>query len=133
MKRKEKLLKINTKEKEKLLRVIKAINEPYSFNETFDNIISDKFDDKEQLKEWLSCIIQSGRTIGIVPELRENWKFREIYTYHIDSFEESGYEIEELINFSNDKGDRIPTYTRIVWVCFERYCKNIYQTIFEEF
>ena len=108
----------------------------YSFADDFASIINDKAEDydrqndfKENLKGFLKDLQQGGCMSGIIGEFIYNADIKKFYIKHLDDLEEFKNELEE--NLGEIKNTDLPHYTFIVWLCFEEFANDIYNTIFE--
>jgi len=110
--------------------------ENYSFAEDFASIINDKAEDYDRLKDYqenlkgfLEDLRYGGCMSGIIGEFIYNTDIKEFYIKHLDDLEEFKNELEE--NLGEIKNTDLPHYTFIVWLCFEEFANDIYNTIFE--
>jgi hypothetical protein len=108
----------------------------FSFAEDFASIIFVKAEDydrqnnfKENLKGFLEDLRYGGCMSGIIGEFIYNTDIKEFYIKHLDDLEEFKNELEE--NLGEIKNTDLPHYTFIVWLCFEEFANDIYNTIFE--
>jgi hypothetical protein len=107
-----------------------------SFVDDFKNIIVDRAIDyngkaKEQLKSFFEDLQHGGCISGIIGEFIYHNDCKEFYIKHIDDLEEYKTDLENNIGEPIQNRHGLPHYTFIVWLCFEEFCYNIYNNMFE--
>ena len=114
---------------------LKSRNTDYSFSKAFDKIISDYAKDydrektaKENLKSFLEDVQHGGCISGMIRDFVYHSDCKDFYIEHIDDLEEFKAELEESIKNRHE----IKHYTFVVWLCFEEYCYDIYNNMFED-
>jgi hypothetical protein len=108
----------------------------YSFAEAFNAIILDKCEgyngnDKEKLKSFFEDLQHGGCISGIIGDFIYNDDCKNFYVQHIDDLEEMKEDLENNIGEPINNRNKLPHYTFVVWLCFEEYCYDLYNTIFE--
>lgn len=103
---------------------------------TFNNIIINKLDGydgtkKDKLKSFLEDLQKGGCISGMIGEFIYNSDCKEFYINNIDELEEFKSEYEEQVGEQVKNRFELLHYTFIVWFCFEEYCYNLYNNIFE--
>jgi len=102
----------------------------------FNDIIIDKLDGydgtkKDKLKFFFEDLQQGGCITGLISEFIYTSDCKDFYIKHIDELEE----MRELLNDDCDEyiknRHQVPHYTFMCWLCFEEYCYNLYNNIFE--
>lgn len=93
--------------------------------------ISNYGKDKEALKGFFNDLQNGGCQSGFINEFIYNDSCKEFYIKHIDSLEDFKTEMEEQIGESIKNRLELPHYTFMCWLCFEEYCYQVYNAIFE--
>jgi hypothetical protein len=112
--------------------------ENYSFAEDFATIINDKAEDYDRLKDYqenlkgfLEDLRYGGCMSGIIGEFIYHSDCKDFYIKHIDDLEEFKNELEDNLGEKIENRNDLPRYSFIVWLCFEEFANDIYNTIFE--
>lgn len=112
----------------------KTSYENYSFVDEFNNIILNKVQgygkNKEALKLFLEDMQKGGCMSGMISNFVYHHDCKEFYIRHIEDLEEFKTELEYQIGHIENR-HKIVNYTFVVWLCFEEYCYNLYNNIFE--
>ena len=107
----------------------------YSFVDDFNNIILNKVEgygkNKEALKFFLEDMQQGGCISGMIGDFVYHYDCKEFYIKHIEDLEEFKTELEDQFGEPIQNRHKIVHYTFVVWLCFEEYCYNLYNNIFE--
>ena len=109
----------------------------YSFIDDFNEIIECQIDGydgtaKQKLKSFLEDMQRGGCMSGLIGDFIYNSDCKDFYIKHIDDLEEFKNELDEQIGEAIKNRHSLPHYTFIVWLCFEEYCYNLYNNIFEQ-
>lgn len=130
---------MNTKQKQKtIFKLLEKNNyQNYSFTDEFNTIIEYKCNGysgtaKEKLKSFLEDMQKVGCMSGMIGEFIYHADCKVFYIKHIEDLEELKIEFEESIGESIKNRHNLLHYTFVVWLCFEEYCYNLYNTIFEQ-
>jgi hypothetical protein len=107
-----------------------------SFVNDFNAIISDhatNYDGKakEQLKSFFNDLQHGGCISGMIGEFIYHNDCKAFYIKHIDDLEEFKTDLENNIGEAIKNRYELPHYTFVVWLCFEEFCNNIYNNMFE--
>lgn len=86
---------------------------------------------KEQLKAYLEDVQKAGCQSGFVTEFIYHADCKEFYTNNIDELEEIKEDLEDSIGEPIQNKQSLPHYTFMCWLCFEEYCYNLYNNVFE--
>lgn len=87
---------------------------------------------KAQLKAFFEDMQQGGCISGIISEFVYHSDCKTFYVANIDELEEIKSDLEENIGEPIKNRHSLPHYTFVCWLCFEEYCYNLYNVIFEE-
>lgn len=103
----------------------------------FNDIISSKLDNyegtkKEQLKSYLEDLHKGGCQSGMVNEFIYNSDCKDFYVDNIDEMEGIKADLEDNIGEPIQNKQSIPHYTFMCWLCFEEYCFDLYNAVFED-
>lgn len=113
----------------------KTSYENYSFVDEFNNIILNKAQcygkNKEALKSFLEDMQNGGCMSGMIGDFVYHHDCKEFYITHIEDLEEFRTELEHQFGEPIQNQHEIVHYTFVVWLCFEVYCYNLYNNIFE--
>lgn len=108
----------------------------YSFVDDFNNIILNKVqgygNNKEALKSFLKDMQNGGCISGMISDFVYHHDCKEFYIRHIEDLEEFKTELEYQFGEPIQNRHEIVHYTFVVWLCFEEYCYNLYNNIFED-
>jgi hypothetical protein len=109
----------------------------YSFIKEFNRIIEEQIDGysgktKDKLKYFLEDMQKGGCMSGMIGEFIYHSDCKDFYIKYIDCLEEFKNELEESIGEAVQNRHSLPHYTFVVWLCFEEYCYNLYNNIFEQ-
>lgn len=120
----------------KLLAKSSYADTEYTFVSDFTDIIKNKLDNygenKEGLKSFLEDLQHGGCISGMIGDFVYHHDCKQFYVKHIDSLEEFKEELEESFGEPIQNRHNTKHYTFIVWLCFEEYCNNLYNNIFEQ-
>lgn len=112
----------------------KTSYENYSFVNDFNEIILDQVEgygkNKKALKSFLEDMQKGGCMTGIIGDFVYHHDCKEFYIKNIEDLEEFKMELEDQIGHIENR-HKIVNYTFVVWLCFEEYCYNLYNNIFE--
>jgi len=103
----------------------------------FDKIIIDKVTgnygkNKEALKSFFEDLQHGGCISGMIGEFIYHADNKAFYIKHIEDLEDFKQELENNIGEPIKNRHNLVHYTFIVWLCFEEYCYNLYNAIFEQ-
>jgi hypothetical protein len=113
---------------------MKAILEKSSYKDlevakAFNSIIESHTTD-EEFKGWVEDVMIGGCISGIVGEFIYHSDCKQFYIQHIDELEDMKQELEEEYGPISNRHKQ-PHYTFIVWLCFEEYCRDLFnKTLF---
>lgn len=85
---------------------------------------------KEQLKSFLEDLQQGGCISGMIGDFIYNSDCKEFYIKHIDELEQMKEDLEEELGEPIKNRFSVPHYTFMCWLCFEEYCNDLYNTIY---
>lgn len=108
----------------------------YSFVEEFNNIIENNISGyngktKEQLKSFFEDLQHGGCISGLISDFVYNHDCKTFYISHIDDLEDFKIELEQSIGEAIKGRNSLPNYTFLCWLCFEEYCYDLYNSLFE--
>jgi hypothetical protein len=108
-----------------------------TFTEEFNKIISEEIEGyngtiKEQLKSFFNDLQHGGCQSGMISEFIYNSDCKDFYIKHIDDLEEMKEELEDNLGEPIQNRNSLPHYTFLCWLCFEEYCYDLYNQIFED-
>lgn len=114
----------------------KGNNTIYSFIEDFNVIIQSQIDGydgktKDQLKSFFEDLQKGGCMSGIIGNFVYNSDCKDFYIKHLEDLEEFKTELEEQLGEPIKNRHKIVYYTFVVWLCFEEYCYDLYNVLFE--
>ena len=114
----------------------KSNNTVYSFAYDFNAIINSQIDGydgktKDKLKSFFEDLQKGGCISGMIGDFVYNSDCKDFYIKHIDDLEEFKTELEEQIGEPIENRHSLPHYTFVVWLCFEEYCNDLYNVLFE--
>lgn len=113
----------------------KTSHSEYSFVNDFNEIILNKVEgygkNKEALKSFLEDMQNGGCMSGMIGDFVYHHDCKEFYIKHIEDLEEFKTELEYQFGEPIRNRHKIVHYTFVVWLCFEEYCYNLYNNIFE--
>lgn len=106
-------------------------------SETFNQIILDKLDGydgtkKEQLKSFFEDLQNGGCQSGLIGDFVYNSDCKTFYIENIDDLEEIKADLEDVLGDSIKNKQKLPHYVFVCWLCFEEYCYDLYNTLFEQ-
>lgn len=115
----------------------KSNNLNYSFAPEFLGIIqyhAENYDNKKEFKDNLKSFLEDLQKGGCISGMISNFIYhsdcKDFYIKHIDSLEEFRSDLEDCLG--KNRYD-LPHYTFIVWLCFEEFCYDLYNNIFENY
>jgi hypothetical protein len=114
----------------------KSNNTIYSFADEFNTIIEYKIDGydgktKDKLKSFFDDLQKGGCMSGIIGDFIYHSDCKDFYIKHIEDLEDFKEELEYQLGQPIQNRHKIVHYTFVVWLCFEEYCYDLYNTIFE--
>lgn len=86
---------------------------------------------KTQLKSFFIDLQTGGCISGMICEFIYHSDCKEFYIEHIDDLENIRTELEEAIGEPIENRFQAPHYTFVCWLCFEEYCFDLYNNLFE--
>jgi hypothetical protein len=86
---------------------------------------------KEQLKAFLEDMQKGGCQSGIIEEFIYHEDCKKFYIENIDELEEIKEDLEEILGECIKNSEKLPYYTFMCWLCFEEYCYNLLNNVFE--
>lgn len=116
--------------------IAKGNKKYYSFSPEFDEIIYNKATNydgsvKDRLKSFLEDLQHGGCISGLIGDFIYNSDCKEFYIKHIEDLEDFKLELEDCIGEAIKNRHKVVHYTFIVWLCFEEYCYNLYNQLFD--
>ena len=109
----------------KLQDAFNAIIEYHVAN--YDNFAGE---DKASLRSFLEDLQHSGCISGLIGEFIYHNDCKEFYIKHIDALEDFKTELEEEMGEPIANRHNAPHYTFMCWLCFEEYCFDLYNQVF---
>jgi hypothetical protein len=114
----------------------KSNNVTYSFADEFNTIIEYQIDGydgktKDKLKSFFYDLQKGGCMSGIIGDFIYHSDCKNFYIKHIEDLEDFKEELEDQLGEPIQNRHKIVHYTFVVWLCFEEYCYDLYNTIFE--
>lgn len=111
-------------------------NNCMSFVDDFNIIIENHINNydgshKEQLKSFFEDLQHGGCISGLVSEFIYHEDCKNFYIKHIDDLEDFKTDLEDEIGEPIKNRHNLPHYTFVVWLCFEEYCYQLYNSTFE--
>lgn len=108
-----------------------------SFIDDFNSIIEShaaNYDGKakEQLKRFFEDLQHGGCISGMIGKFIYHNDCKNFYVNHIDDLEEYKTDLEDSIGEPIKNRHNLPHYTFVCWLCFEEYCYQLYNAIFEQ-
>ena len=110
----------------------------FSFASEFADIIeyhAEGYNNEDEflnnLKGFLEDLGKGGCISGIIGEFIYNSDCKDFYINHIDDLEEFKNNLEDNLGEKIQNRHDLPHYTFIVWLCFEEFAYDLYNTIFE--
>ena len=106
----------------------------YSFTDEFNNIIENKIygyngNVKDKLKSFLEDLQHGGCISGMIGDFVYHSDCKAFYIAHIEDLEGFKNELEDQLG-EPIVNKKIVHYTFMCWLCFEEYCHDLYNTIF---
>lgn len=116
------------------------IDNNYSFIPEFNEIIKNQVEnydnfageDKASLRSFLEDMQKGGCQSGMIGQFIYHADNKTFYIKHIDDLEYFMADLEEQFGEPVANRQNLVHYTFVVWVCFEEYCYNLYNAIFEQ-
>lgn len=87
---------------------------------------------KNNLKAFFEDMQKGGCMSGMIGEFIYHADNKAFYIKHIDALEEFKTDFEDSIGEPVKNRHNLPHYTFVVWLCFEEYCYQVYNAIFEQ-
>jgi hypothetical protein len=114
----------------------KSNNTIYSFADEFNTIIEYKIDGydgktKDKLKSFFDDLQKGGCMSGIIGDFIYHSDCKDFYIKHIEDLEDFKEELEYQLGQPIQNRHKIVHYTFVVWLCFEEYCYDLYNVLFE--
>jgi len=108
----------------------------YGVSKVFNGIILSHIESyngtkKEQLKSFLEDLQKGGCISGMIGEFIYHDTCREFYIKHLDDLENIKSDLEESLGEPIANRFKVRHYTFLCWLCFEKYCYDIYRNSFE--
>ena len=131
------LLNNGAKENKSLVKLLGLSNHKvYDFAPEFNTIIENKIsgydgNTKAKLKSFFEDLQRGGCISGLIGEFIYHADCKAFYVAHIDDLEEMKQEMTEQMGEEIKDRHNLPHYTFLCWLCFEEYCYDLYNTIFE--
>lgn len=119
------------------MRTVKQIHEElkrqqtdFSFCKPFNAIIKNQLKNYNNKELFFTDMQKGGCITGMIGQFIYHNDCMKFYTKHIHDLEEFKTELEDNIG-PIDNSRNLPHYTFIVWLTFEEYCMNLYNTLYE--
>jgi uncharacterized protein Yka (UPF0111/DUF47 family) len=110
-------------------------NNNYSFIPEFEQIIKSQLSNygttKKGLKSFFEDMQKGGCISGMIGAFSYHADTKAFYIKHIDDLESYIDDIQDGLGEPIPNKNEIIHYTFVVWVTFEEYCYDLYNTIFE--
>lgn len=119
-------MKLLDKSNYKELEVAKEFNK--IILEHLDNYDGTK---KEKLKSFFEDMQKGGCQSGMIGKFIYHADCKAFYIENIDDLEDIKSELDDSIGEPIQNRQNLPHYTFMCWLCFEEYCYNQYNIIFE--
>lgn len=108
----------------------------YEVSQVFNEIILSHIESyngkkKEQLKSFLEELQNGGCVSGMIGEFIYHCDCKTFYIKHLDELENIKNDLEDSFGEPIANRYQSPHYTFVCWLCFEEYCYNIYQNVFD--
>ena len=111
------------------------VNQDFTFAPEFNEIIKNQVEsygkNKQALKSFLEDMQKGGCISGMIGDFIYHASCKAFYIKHIDDLEEYKEEQEDNMGEPIPNRHSLPHYTFVVWLAFEEYCYELYNTIFE--
>ncbi len=101
------------------------------FNQIIENKVSNYGETKEGLKNFLEDVQHGGCISGLIGSFIYHEDCKTFYIKHIDALEAFKEELEDSFGEPIPNRHNTKHYTFLCWLCFEEYCYNIYNNVFE--
>lgn len=85
---------------------------------------------KQQLKSYLEDLQKGGCQSGFVGKFIYHSDCKDFYVQHIDELEQMKLDLEDSMGEPIQNKQSLPHYTFMCWLCFEKYCYDIYANSF---
>lgn len=103
--------------------------------EEFDRIIINKAEGygkgKKALKSFFKDLQHGGCISGLIGEFIYNSDCKEFYIRHIDALKDFKQELEDELGEPIKNRHGVPHYVFMCWLCFEEYCFDAHNRLFE--
>lgn len=86
---------------------------------------------KPALKSFFEDLQYGGCISGLIGEFIYHYDCKQFYIKHIDALEDYKTELEEQLGEPIANRHSAPHYTFMCWLCFEEYCHELYNNLFE--
>ena len=86
---------------------------------------------KASLKSFFEDMQKGGCMSGMIGEFVYHADCKTFYIKHIEDLEDFKQELEDSIGEPIKNRHNLVHYTFVVWLCFEEYCYQVYNSIFE--
>lgn len=108
-----------------------SLAEEASFEKAFKDIILERIADYEDPKSFFEDLQHGGCISGMISEFIYNADCKKFYIEHIDDLEWYKKEMEDCLGEPIKNRHEFPHYVFICQLCFEEYCYNLYNLIYE--
>lgn len=88
--------------------------------------------DKPALKSFFEDLQHGGCISGLIGDFIYHNDCKAFYIAHIDALESFKEDLEEQMGEPVTNRHNSPHYTLMCWLCFEEYCYQLYNAIFEQ-
>lgn len=103
----------------------------FSFEQEFKDIILRQVENYEEPKGFFEDLQHGGCMSGMISEFIYTSDLKEFYIKHLDDLEEFKNDFEDMLGEPVKDRHRLPHPTFVVWLCFEEYCYQLYNEIYE--
>lgn len=129
-------MKTTKKNIQKLINIDTMLNDTELKNDfnniIIDNVINYGIDDaKDALKAFFNDLQRGGCQSGMISEFIYHSDCKDFYIKNIDELEDYKQELADQLGEEITNRLSLPHYTFLCWLCFEEYCYELYNSIFE--
>lgn len=103
----------------------------YSFEDDFKKIILDGIQDYNEPKGFFEDLQRGGCISGMISDFVYTSDLKEFYISHIDDLEDFKSCLDDMLGEPIKDRYKLPRPTFIVWLCFEEYCYQMYNDMYE--
>lgn len=86
---------------------------------------------KEQLKAFFEDLQKGGCQSGMISDFIYNSDCKDFYINHLDELEQIKEDLEDSYGEPIQNKNKLPHYTFMCWLCFEEYCYDLYNALFD--